>query len=78
MICLRAVNVRDCCCLGGRVSIMLPEGYLLTYGWMERLGWHSPHADCLSVFDYNLVDLGVTLQVQILMDGSRRMNVGMG
>jgi len=57
---------------------MLSEGYLLTYGWVQRLCRHSPYADCLSVFNYNLIDLGVTLQVQVLVNGSRRVDVGMG
>jgi len=45
---------------------------------MQRLGWHSPHADGNSVLYYYFVDLGVTLQVQVLVDGPRRMDVSMG
>ena len=65
MIILRALKVRDCCCLGGLVSIQLIRGFSCTYGWVERLGGNSADTDGFAVFHDDFVDFGVTLEVQV-------------
>ena len=64
-IILLARKVRECCCLGELVSIRLFKGLLVTYGWMERLRWHSSNTDGFSIFHDDFVNLGVALEVQI-------------
>jgi hypothetical protein len=65
MIILRALKVRDCCCLGELVSIRLRRGIFITYGWVERLCWHGSDTDGLSIFHNDFVNLGVALEVQV-------------
>ena len=42
---------------------------------MKRFSWNGPDSNCLSVLHDNFVNLGVALQVQILVNRSSGMDV---
>ena len=75
MICLRARKVRDCCCLEELVSIQLIRGILRTYGWVKRLCGDSPNANCYAILHDNLVNLGIALEVEVLVNRSSAVDV---
>jgi hypothetical protein len=78
MIILRALKVRDCCCLGELVSIQLIREALVTYGGVKRLRWDGPHTHGFSVFHDYFVNLCVALKVQVGVHGSSRVDICMG
>jgi hypothetical protein len=39
-----------------------------TYVWMKWFGWDGLHANCSAVLHDYLVDFGVALKVQVLVD----------
>lgn len=75
MICLRARKVRDCCCLEELVSIQLVRGTLRTYGWVKGLCGDGPNSDCHTILHDDLVDLGVALEVEVLVNRSSAVDV---
>jgi hypothetical protein len=64
-ICLRARNVRDCCCFGELALIMFKMGMDLAYTWMKRLCRHSFDGDSLAILQNHMINLSITLQVKV-------------
>ena len=62
-ICLRALKVRDCCCLEDLVSIMSAQRMGDAYGWMEWFGGNGPDCYRHAVLNYDFVDFGVALKM---------------
>jgi hypothetical protein len=75
MICRRALNVRDCCCIWELVSVKFRYGNFLTYAWVKRLCWHGSDSNCLAILDDDFINLGIALEVKVLVNGAGRVDI---
>ena len=48
------------------------------YGWVERLCGDGADANCFAVLHNYFVDFGIALKMQVFVNGTRGVNIGVG